>query len=219
MLAPNCSPVIIMDKNNKAVLVNTVEIYGRQRSLDVHRESFAGKKGKSASSSLPPVTTKYHYTWATIMTDDEGDKLVVGIKTLNALITSNLRINSVHEASIGGILSHFELDENAALTASIFLDTDSVKKASSFASTRNANKVARFDLRTNFSNSDQNFSTLRRISFVAHSAAWQAIAMHSWEKLKTSNHQQLLHGFLGTGNNGGRNKVDRFDLRYQLRQL
>ncbi|KAI9025230.1 hypothetical protein CLU79DRAFT_833881 [Phycomyces nitens] len=93
---------IIMNKNNEAVLVNTVEIYGRQRSLDVHRERIVNKKGKSASSSLPPVTTKYHYTWATIMTDSEGDKLTVGTKTLNALITSSLRIDSIHEASVGG---------------------------------------------------------------------------------------------------------------------
>lgn len=93
---------IIMNKNNEAVLVNTVEIYGRQRSLDVHRENFVNKKGKSASSSLPPVTTKYHYTWPTTMKDNEGDKLVVGTKTLNALITSSLRIDSIHEASVGG---------------------------------------------------------------------------------------------------------------------
>ncbi|KAK4514121.1 uncharacterized protein ATC70_006129 [Mucor velutinosus] len=139
---------IIMNKKNEAVLVNTVEIYGRQRSLDVHRESFVNKKGKSASSSLPPVTTKYYYTWATIMNDNEGDKLVVGTKTLNALITSSLRIDSIHEASVGGgIISHFELDESAALTASIFLDSDSIKKASSLASNQNVNKVDRFDLR------------------------------------------------------------------------
>lgn len=52
---------IIMNKNNEAVLVNTVEIYGRQRSLDVHRDNFVNKKGKSASSHLPLVTIKYHY--------------------------------------------------------------------------------------------------------------------------------------------------------------
>ncbi|CAO3619634.1 unnamed protein product [Mucor hiemalis] len=100
---------IIMDRKNEAVLVNTVEIYGRQRSLGVQREKFVNKKGKSASSSLPPVTTKYHYTRATIMKDNEGDKLVVGTKTLNALITSSLRIDSINEASVWGIISHFEL--------------------------------------------------------------------------------------------------------------
>ncbi|KAI8089061.1 uncharacterized protein BX664DRAFT_332076, partial [Halteromyces radiatus] len=45
------------------------------------------------------------------------------------------------------IISHFELDESTALTTSIFLDSDSIKKASSLASNRNANKVDRFDLR------------------------------------------------------------------------
>lgn len=141
---------IIMNKNNEAALVNTVGIYGRQRSLGVHREKLVNKKGNSASSSLPPVTTKYHYTWATIMKDNEGDKLVVGTKTLNALITSSLQIDSIHEASVGGIISHFELDESAALTASIFLDIDSIKKASILASNQNANKVDRFDMRYQF---------------------------------------------------------------------
>lgn len=37
--------------------------------------------------------------------------------------------------------------ESAALTASIFLDIDSIKKASGLASNQNANKVDRFDMR------------------------------------------------------------------------
>lgn len=138
---------IIINKNNEAILINTVEIYGRQRSLDVHRERFINKKGKSASSSLPPVATKYHYTWASVVNDKEGEKLVVGTKTLNALVTSSLRIDSVHEASVGGLISHFELDKSAALTASIFLDSDSIKKANSLASNQDTNKIDRFDLR------------------------------------------------------------------------
>lgn len=48
---------------------------------------------------------------------------------------------------LGGIISHFELEESAALTASIFLDIDSIKKASCLASNQNANKIDRFDMR------------------------------------------------------------------------
>ncbi|KAI7858342.1 hypothetical protein BDC45DRAFT_602891 [Circinella umbellata] len=126
---------IIINKNNEAVLVNTVEIYNRQRELDVHRETFVNKKGMTALSSLPPIDTKYYHTWVTIMRDTDGSKLVVGTKTLNALITSSLRIDSVHQASIGGVIAHFDLDDSTALTTSVFLDNESIKKANILART------------------------------------------------------------------------------------
>ncbi|KAI9270815.1 hypothetical protein BY458DRAFT_489903 [Sporodiniella umbellata] len=85
---------ITMNKNNK--------IYGRRGNAIVHRENFINKKGNSASLSLPPVTTKYPYIWATIMKDIGGGKLVAGTKALNALIVSCLQIGSIHEASVGG---------------------------------------------------------------------------------------------------------------------
>lgn len=138
---------IIINKNNEAVLVNTVEIYNRQRTLDVHRETFVNKKGMATLSSLPPIDTKYYNTWVTIMGDTDGSKLVVGTKTLNALITSSLRIDSVHQASIGGVISHFDLDDSTALTTSVFLDNESIEKANILASNPNASKINRFDLR------------------------------------------------------------------------
>lgn len=127
--------------------VNTVEIYNRQRTLVVHRETFVNKKEMAALSSLPPIDTKYYNTWVTIIGDTDGSKLVVETKTLNALITSSLRIDSVHQASIGGVISHFDLDDSTALTTSVFLDNESIEKASILASDLNASKINRFDLR------------------------------------------------------------------------
>ncbi|KAI9247812.1 hypothetical protein EDC94DRAFT_685195 [Helicostylum pulchrum] len=79
----------------------------------------------SALSSLPPVETKYNNTWVTMMENTDGRRLVLGTKTLNALITSSLRIDSIKQASIDGMTSHFELDDSAALTTSVYLDNDS----------------------------------------------------------------------------------------------
>lgn len=101
----------------------------------------------AALSSLPSIDTKYYNTWVTIIGDTDGSKLVVETKILNALITSSLRIDSVHQASIGGVISHFDLDDSTALTTSVFLDNESIEKASILASDLNASKINRFDLR------------------------------------------------------------------------
>lgn len=64
-----------------------------------------------------------------MMENTDGRRLVLGTKTLNALITSSLRIDSIKQASIDGVTSHFELDDSAALTTSVYLDNDSVKES------------------------------------------------------------------------------------------
>ena len=82
----------------------------------------SAEKGDNHSLSLclPPVTTKYPNTWSLIINDDEGEKLIIRTKTLNALITSRLRMDSIHEAIVGGIITTFELDQSTAATTGIF---------------------------------------------------------------------------------------------------
>ncbi|SAM03863.1 hypothetical protein [Absidia glauca] len=54
---------IIINNNNEAIIVNSVEIYGRDRIMDEHRERSVNKEGVPVPSSLPPVPSKYHKTW------------------------------------------------------------------------------------------------------------------------------------------------------------
>ncbi|KAI9481143.1 MAG: hypothetical protein EXX96DRAFT_634944 [Benjaminiella poitrasii] len=46
--------VFLNPSTNKALFVNCIEIYGRRRSIDSHRESFRTVNEQSAPSSLPP---------------------------------------------------------------------------------------------------------------------------------------------------------------------
>lgn len=137
---------IAMNSNNEAVIVNTVETYGRGRSMDVHRERFVNKKGVPVPSSLPPLLTKYPNTWATMLNDSEGKKLVFGTKMCNALVTSSMRIDKDRPASVGGTIVHFDLDPQNAETTTILLDADSIKKANALTQDPHANKIGRFDL-------------------------------------------------------------------------
>lgn len=100
----------------------------------------------AALSSLPPMDTKYYNTWMTTMGDTDGSKLVVGTKTLNALIASSLRIDSVHQASIRRVISYFDLNNSTALMTLVFLDNESIEKANLLAGDPNATKINRFDL-------------------------------------------------------------------------
>ncbi|ORX55648.1 hypothetical protein DM01DRAFT_1335036 [Hesseltinella vesiculosa] len=72
----------------RVLLVNTIEIYGRRRTLDSHREPFQVKKGAVPPTSLPPANTRCPRVWPTTIADSDGMKLVIGTKTFNALATS-----------------------------------------------------------------------------------------------------------------------------------
>ncbi|KAG1048474.1 hypothetical protein G6F43_009134 [Rhizopus delemar] len=135
---------IIINNKGEAVILNTVEAYGRSRSMDVHRERVSVKKGFSSPSSLPPINTRYPKTWATILNDSEGKKLVVGSKSMNVLVTSSLRVDIILPLSVGGITAAFDLPDGK--NADIFLDKDSITKANALARNPSADKIDQHDL-------------------------------------------------------------------------
>ncbi|KAG0735426.1 hypothetical protein G6F57_011945 [Rhizopus arrhizus] len=135
---------IIINNKGEAAILNTVEAYGRSRSMDVHRERVSVKKGFSSPSSLPPINTRYPKTWATILNDSEGKKLVVGSKSMNVLVTSSLRVDIILPPSVGGITAAFDLPDGK--NAGIFLDKDSITKANALARNPSADKIDRHDL-------------------------------------------------------------------------
>ncbi|KAG0162274.1 hypothetical protein DFQ30_002424, partial [Apophysomyces sp. BC1015] len=116
--------------------LNIIESYGRSPSLDAHRYPSA--------SSLPPVTIKYSNTWATILVGREGKKFIIGTKSMNALVTSSLRIDTILPASIGGIVSNFDLDKNDS-NASIFLDQETVDLANQLVRNCDTDMITQFD--------------------------------------------------------------------------
>ncbi|KAF9958060.1 hypothetical protein BGZ72_000925 [Mortierella alpina] len=135
-------------RNNQAVINNTVEVYGRKVSVDSHRERFSSKKGVVSNSSLPPSSFKTRYTlvWPLTIAGPDGEKLLLGTHSFNALITSSLRLDSRHPASVGGATSSFQLRESQDSAATrIFLDKEAVERAFAIAKDRRASYISVFN--------------------------------------------------------------------------
>lgn len=111
----SCSALLvgmIMVINSKAILVICHEVYGRMRSVDVHREDFTVKSKQQPSSSLPPPRSPYRNIWVTTIIDNHGSKLIFGTKTFNSLVTSSIRIDSPYEPEVGPSTHHFTISSN-----------------------------------------------------------------------------------------------------------
>ncbi|ORX45326.1 hypothetical protein DM01DRAFT_1272379, partial [Hesseltinella vesiculosa] len=85
--------------SKKAIVVNTVEVYGRKKHVDIHREPFGNLKHAITITSLPPSFARYKNVWPTTI-HNEGPKLVIGTLTLNALITSSIRVDCIATPSV-----------------------------------------------------------------------------------------------------------------------
>ena len=93
--------IMLNTNNGQAIMANTVETYGRTRPVDAHREPFAVKKGMPIPTSLPPSTnTRYKDVWPLTIAASEGERLVIGTQSFNALITSSLRLDSEAPATV-----------------------------------------------------------------------------------------------------------------------
>ncbi|KAG0183571.1 hypothetical protein DFQ28_001529, partial [Apophysomyces sp. BC1034] len=71
-------------------------------------------------------------------------KFIIGTKSMNALVTSSLRIDTILPASIGGIVSNFDLDKNDS-NASIFLDQETVDLANQLVRNCDTDMITQFD--------------------------------------------------------------------------
>lgn len=126
--------------NGQAVIANTIEIYGRTRGVDTHRESFCVRKGVAIPTSLPPSTkTRYTDVWPMTISAQDGARLVIGTQPSNALVTSSLRLDLPEQASVGGTTLSFVLSTADASNATrIFLDQESVNAALVLAANKKA---------------------------------------------------------------------------------
>ncbi|KAK3840329.1 MAG: hypothetical protein JOS17DRAFT_16065 [Linnemannia elongata] len=136
--------IFLNTKNGQAVINNTVEAYGRKKSVDTHRERFSTKKGVATMTSLPPPTkTRYKDVWPLTILDSDGEGLFLGTHSFNALVTSSLRLDSREPASVGGSTSSFQLrDKQDSAATRIFLDKESVECALDIARNKNASYIS-----------------------------------------------------------------------------
>ncbi|KAF9084641.1 hypothetical protein BGX27_003738 [Mortierella sp. AM989] len=140
--------IIFNTKSCQAVIANTVEAFGRTKMVDVHRESFVVRKGCPVATSLPPPTrTPYRNVWPKTLSSPEGERLVIGTRSFNALITSSLRLDARMDASVGGTTLSFQLASTQdSLATKIFLDAESVRVALDIAKNEEAWSVSDSDL-------------------------------------------------------------------------
>ncbi|KAG0166980.1 hypothetical protein DFQ29_000698, partial [Apophysomyces sp. BC1021] len=128
----------------KAVMANTIEMYGRKKSVDLHREPFGKLKDIALPTSLPPpIQTRYTNVWPLTLPTRDGPKLVIGTLSGNALVTSATRLDQVELSylniimeppSVGAITASIDLSQTKdSLATSIFLDKESITKALSLA--------------------------------------------------------------------------------------
>lgn len=139
--------ILLNGSTGKALLVNCVEVYGRRRTLDAHRESFRTKNGGLMNTSIPPEDTKYKDVYPITITDADGAKLVIGTKVFNALITSSMRLDGSFEPEVGPGVKSFQLNNSPeAKATTIFIKKSAWKGAAEIAQNNNATSVASYDL-------------------------------------------------------------------------
>ncbi|RCH78463.1 hypothetical protein CU098_002759, partial [Rhizopus stolonifer] len=139
--------ILVNSRNNQALMINTIEMYGRTRCIDQHRETFGKMKdGVVATSHPPPIQTIHHGVWPVLLKGREGHKLVIGTEVSNALVTSSIRLDEKHHASIGGITTNFLLKNmQDSLACRIFVDTECLNKARTILSNPMATCVSSHD--------------------------------------------------------------------------
>ncbi|KAF8981756.1 hypothetical protein BGZ46_002324 [Entomortierella lignicola] len=129
--------------NGEAIILNTVEAYCRDRTLDAHREIMIASMGEAVDTSLPDSgLCHYKYIWPrTVYFFENQPRLIVGTKSCNILVTSSLRldVNGEKRNSLGGTTMSFKLsDDRSSRGIRIFLDEKSIEQAHILATDREA---------------------------------------------------------------------------------
>ncbi|OBZ86177.1 hypothetical protein A0J61_05776 [Choanephora cucurbitarum] len=64
--------ILLNTSSGVAIMVNTVEMYGATKSIDIHRDVSA-----STGSPLPPAYSIYNYVWPCVLNTRDGRKLTL----------------------------------------------------------------------------------------------------------------------------------------------
>lgn len=126
-----CILVKTTGANSHAILVNCIEVYGRKKNIDVHCEPFPVSKEFATKTSIPGShKNRYVGVYPTTMHSIDGERLVIGTHTMNALVTSSIRIDQKEKPSVGGkTLSFLVEDETSSFNTRIYLDQESIDRA------------------------------------------------------------------------------------------
>jgi hypothetical protein len=134
--------ILLNTRNNQAVMINTVELYGRTKVIDGHREPFGKlKDGVHATSLPPPLNTIYPDIWPVLLSHNDVPRLIVGTQVLNALVTASICLDQNLPPSVGAVTSNFNLTLSDSFATKIFVDMESVTAAKSIISDPTTTRV------------------------------------------------------------------------------
>ncbi|KAF9974799.1 hypothetical protein BGZ65_008557 [Modicella reniformis] len=128
--------LILNTRNGQALLVNTIEVYGRGRWTDIHRES--AKNGTVETSSPDPTKSYYDRVLPVTMCNGAGfekPRLVIGTDMFDGLVTCSSRVDIGFQGdegrhSVGPSNNKFVLrTEEDCRATRIFLNKDCVTDA------------------------------------------------------------------------------------------
>jgi hypothetical protein len=78
--------ILINIRNGNALMADTVQLYGRTKTVDVHREVFGKKNASDIPTSLPPpFKTSHTNVWPATVHHKDGEKLIIGTQRCNIL--------------------------------------------------------------------------------------------------------------------------------------
>lgn len=90
---------ILVDRKSSN-LVNTLEVYGRTPLTDPYYERFLNGKA-AAMTTLPPQNNlRYSDVFVTLKKEDNSRKLIISTKSMNALVTSSIKIDREVEPEV-----------------------------------------------------------------------------------------------------------------------
>ena len=121
-------------ESGKGILINEVEVYGRKRAYDCHREQVGFVKEVAKETSVPSTVGEDHYENVRPVTTqgkDTAHRLVIGTTTCDVLVTSCVRLgeSDVAPVSVGGETLIFEVHKSQVRHIRIFLDSKQAETA------------------------------------------------------------------------------------------
>jgi hypothetical protein len=138
--------ILVNPISSIAILINSIEVYGRSSLVDAHHERCLNKRGIPAVSTNPPVNCRYKRIWAISVKDSDGTKLNVATKSFNALVTSSIRLDAKHAPELGPTTSKFLVDKEHGRQVQIFLNEDNYTDAAEIALNEHATNISDTDV-------------------------------------------------------------------------
>ncbi|KAG2195136.1 hypothetical protein INT47_007000 [Mucor saturninus] len=87
--------ILLNTISGEAILLNTIEVYGRTENVDIHRGISTPE-----DSTLPSSSSPYPNVWSCVKSTRDSRKLIIGTQSCSALVTSSLRLDCERDPDV-----------------------------------------------------------------------------------------------------------------------